>query len=165
VLQPYYHQKHLQCLDCSLKSTILNRLTYLQNSRSRKLVNQSSQYLPALKYLYVSGLSMGEIASKIGLQREYQVSRLLNLAALLKDSQTQMLVLLKELFFNWAKQEAATEHWQILDEQPGIAIEFLDAPIAEIISMFKQAQAEKHNYYHSSNSLVAQRIRHFLISY
>ncbi|NEP08952.1 MAG: hypothetical protein F6K14_01605 [Symploca sp. SIO2C1] len=42
--QPYYHQKHLQCLDCSLKSTILNRLTYLQNSRSRKLVNQSSQY-------------------------------------------------------------------------------------------------------------------------
>ncbi len=163
--QPDYWQKRLQWLDSSLQSTILNRLTYLQNSRSRKLVKQSSQYLPALKYLYVSGLSMGEIAWKIGLQHEYQVSRLLSLPALLKDSQNQMLVLLKELFFNWAKQEAAAEHLQILEEQPGIAIQLLEEPIADILSMFKQAQAEKHNYHHYSNSLVAQHIRHFLIGH
>ncbi|NES20944.1 MAG: hypothetical protein F6K41_18930 [Symploca sp. SIO3E6] len=161
--QPYYRQMRLQLLDCSLETTILQRLTYLRNSSSRKLVEQSTQYLPALWHFYVSGLSMREIATHIGKQHGYEVSRLLNLKALLEDSQRQMLLLLHHLFAAWVKEQAAAEHRQMWEEQPGIAIQLLDESIADIRDMFAQAQAEKHNWHHETNSLVAQRIRHFVI--
>ncbi|NER24169.1 MAG: hypothetical protein F6J96_26380 [Symploca sp. SIO1C2] len=161
--QPYYRQMRLQLLDCSLETTILQRLTYLRNSSSRKLVKQSAQYLSALRYFYVSGLPMREIAVQIGEQHGYQVSRLLNLKALREDGQRQMLLLLHNLFTDWVKEKAAAEHRQMWEEQPGIAIQLLDESIADIRNMFAQAEAEKYDGHHENNSLVAQRIRNFII--
>ncbi|NET60526.1 MAG: hypothetical protein F6K47_31625 [Symploca sp. SIO2E6] len=162
---PCYRQQRLLLLDQSLETTILQRLNYLQNSRSRRLAHQSTQYILALRYFYVSGMSMREIAAEIGEQHGYQVSRLLNLKALLDDSKRQMLLLLHQLFADWVKKQAAAEHRQIWEEQPGIAIQLLDESIADIIDIFAQAQVEKYNWQHATKSLVAERICCFVISF
>lgn len=163
--QVLYKQQRLSLLDKSISSSIFNRITYLQTSRRSSLVQQSSQYLPALQYFFCSRLSMKEIASLVGLQSQTKITRLLKLSDLIADSKHQMLELLRNLFLDWVQQNADLEHQQILLEQPGLSISLLDEPIQDILNLFKEAQTELHNPHNQRNSLFSQRICIFVNHY
>jgi hypothetical protein len=72
--------------------------------RTRRFKGDKSQnFLAALKLFHCQGRSMGEIATQVGLQAQFQVSRLLNLKAFREDVRHQMV----QQLLTFVKQQAA----------------------------------------------------------
>jgi hypothetical protein len=72
--------------------------------RTRRYKDDKSQnFLAALKLFHCQGLSMGEIAAQVGLQAQFQVSRLLNLKTFREDVRHHMV----QQLLAFVKQQAA----------------------------------------------------------
>ncbi len=83
----FYRHEFMNSLDLALKTIINHRLTTLEK-QNNSLVNQ---YTTALHLYHCQGEIMAEIARKIGLQAQYQVTRLLKLKQLRTEVRQLML--------------------------------------------------------------------------
>ncbi len=81
-----YRQQFIDCLDRAIE-----RMTEARLSRLQHQVPKAKQFLTALELFHCQGRSMGEIAPLVGLQAQYQVTRLLQLNAFRADIRQQML--------------------------------------------------------------------------
>ncbi|MGK7950258.1 MAG: hypothetical protein AB4368_16120 [Xenococcaceae cyanobacterium] len=82
-----YQQKFQQ----SLQQSIAEVITFKISKFKGKKADKKTQYLTALELFHCQGKTMGEIAQIIGLQAQFQVSRLLKLKDLRADIRQKML--------------------------------------------------------------------------
>ncbi len=82
-----YQQKFQQ----SLQQSIVEVITFKISKFKGKKADKKPQYLTALELFHCQGKTMGEIAQIIGLQAQFQVSRLLKLKDLRADIRQKML--------------------------------------------------------------------------
>lgn len=82
-----YRQEFINYLDSSLETIIHHRITILKRQNAAAV----NQFTTALHLYHCQGEPMGEIALKIGLQAQYQVTRLLKLKQLRTDVRQLML--------------------------------------------------------------------------
>lgn len=96
---------------------------------------------------------MGEIAKKLGLKAQYQVTRLLNLKEFRADVRQQLLIQLRDRILEFAKNYTDTQSLKNLDKK---VEEALDEQINQII---QEAESESHNSQdNSTKSLFSQRL-------
>lgn len=108
-----YHQQLFHCLDEALKQVLTDRLTYLKRKKS----NKSQEFITALHLFHCQGKPMGEIADKIGLQAQYQVSRLLKLKEFRADVKQKMLKALLNCILEQATSLTESEILLNIDQQ------------------------------------------------
>jgi hypothetical protein len=65
----------IPCLDQAIAAAIQHRHTYLQ----KRVPKNADKYIPALKFYFCDQNSMEEVADKVGLQAQWQVTRLLKI--------------------------------------------------------------------------------------
>ena len=144
----FYQAAFGECLDLALDKVVSDRITHLQ----RKKPPTDAQFLQALHLFHCQAKAMGEIASAIGFQAQYQVTRLLKLKEFRADVRQKMLELLRDRILNQAKIYVDPERLQSLDSQIEAA---LDEKISEVI---QEATDEASNPNRSSKSRFAQRL-------
>ena len=88
-------QRYRQLLVTQLDQTILGVLNDRLSNLKKRKPPKDQNFLQALQ-LYCQGQSMSQIAGEVGLSKQYQVSRLLNLKPLREDIKQKLLVTLKE---------------------------------------------------------------------
>ncbi len=89
-------QAYQQKFQESLKQSIAEVITFKVSKFKGKKAEKKPQYITALKLFYCQGKTMGEIAKVIGLQAQYQVTRLLKLKELRADIRHKMLQILED---------------------------------------------------------------------
>lgn len=148
-----YRREFVAALDRAIRQAIGDRITQLQ----RKNPQKSQQFIKALRLFHCQGLAMSVIAGEVGLQAQYQVTRLLNLKPLRADVRRQMLNTLYDSILNLSRNYADPERLQNLDRE----IEaFLNKHVEEVI---EEAEAESsHARGHPLRSLFAQRLCQYL---
>ena len=122
-----YRQQFIDCLDQATKQAIADRVNYLQ----RKKPDQSQQFITALHLFHCQGKAMGEIAPLIGLQAQYQVSRLLKLKPLRADIQQKIFQSLLAGIVEQVKPLVDSEQFPAFNQQQVEVA--LDEEIAKII--------------------------------
>lgn len=127
-----YRQEFRNSLKQAIAQVVSDRLAY---HRQRKPPNDQS-FLSALRLFYCQNKSMGEIAVQIGLHKQYQVSRLLELKSFRADVRQKMLVDLRdrcrELAINYVNPTQLENLEQKLDAALEEEIDkVIDADIAE----------------------------------
>jgi predicted RNase H-like nuclease len=131
----------------------------------RKLQSQDPQkaqkFVTALELFYGQGWSMGEIAPKVNLQAQFQVSRLLKLKSFRADIQQRFLVLLRDRVINEALAYTDPERLQALNEQ---IEEALDEQVTQVMQeAAKEAStATSKKNQTTTTSLFAKRLCHCL---
>ncbi|NES22636.1 MAG: hypothetical protein F6K41_27885 [Symploca sp. SIO3E6] len=168
--KPVYQEQFISFLDQAIEYQIIHRFNYLQSSRRN--AHKAPQYIPGLRYFYCAGMSLGEIALRMNLKSQPQVSRLLELKNLFTDVEHQLLEQLREFVLDWVRNQGDAEYRQLLaqveelqlwEDKSGLWIQLLYEQIKQIKDLYQEAQAEiYHPQSHARNSLVAQRIRVFL---
>jgi len=168
--QPVYQEQFISFLDQAIEYQIIHRLNYLQSSR--RSAHKAPQYIPALRYVYCVGMSLGEIALRMNLKSQPKVSNLLELKNLFTDVEHQLLEQLREFVLDWVKNQgdkeyrqllAQVEELQLLEDKSGLWIQLLYEQIKQITDLCQEARAEiYHPQRRVRNSLVAQRIKLFL---
>jgi hypothetical protein len=144
-----YRQQFMSCLDRSLLEVVEQRLSKLKRRNQEK----SEQFLKALSLFHCREESMGEIAKKLGLKAQYQVTRLLNLKEFRADVRQKLLIQLRDRILDFAKSYTDVQRLQTLDHQLDEALN------EEIDKLMKEAESESHNSQESSTkSLFAQRL-------
>lgn len=127
----FYRQQFVDRLDEALEQVTRTRLSYLQRQNSSIAESFSS----ALHLYHCQGLSMGAIAPLIGLQAQYQVTRLLKLKQFRADVRQIMLktllvsVLDKAIAYtNLAQTKAYEQQIEVaLDEQIAAVIQEVES--------------------------------------
>lgn len=144
----YYRQQLLEGLDRTLAQVVSDRLSAL-----RRKQGQAQQFLTALFLFHCQGRSMGEIATQIGLQAQYQVTRLLKLKELRADVRQRLLVDLRDRLGERAKAYADPDRLLTLDQQ-------LEAALGDqIATIIQQAEVEAAtNRNQPLESLFAKRL-------
>ncbi|ERT09866.1 hypothetical protein M595_0215 [Lyngbya aestuarii BL J] len=144
-----YRQQFMSCLDLSLLEVVEQRLSKLKRRNPEK----SEQFLKALSLFHCREESMGEIAKKLGLKAQYQVTRLLNLKEFRADVRQKLLIQLRDRILDFAKSYTDVQRLQTLDHQLDEALN------EEIDKLMKEAESESHNSQESSTkSLFSQRL-------
>ena len=144
-----YHQQFINSLDSALQQVTLERVNNLQRRNSKSV----SQFKTALHLFHCQGESMGNIAPLIGLQAQYQVTRLLKLKEFRADVRQIMLKLLLDNILPQAITYAAPERLSTLSQQVELA---LDEKITEmIISASSESSTAK---YPCAQSLFSKRL-------
>ncbi|MBE9229061.1 hypothetical protein IQ264_27000 [Phormidium sp. LEGE 05292] len=128
----FYRSEFMNSLDLALKTIINHRLSTLKK-QNIALVNQ---FVIALHLYHCQGQSMVEIAQKIGLQAQYQVTRLLKLKQLRTEVRQLMLKKLLSSVLNRALLYTEFKEAKNLEQQ---IEEILDRQIEDI---FQKAEAE-----------------------
>jgi hypothetical protein len=149
----FYREQFLKCLEQAIEQVICDRLAYLQRKQ-----NQTAQaFLQALHLFHCQGQSMGEIAPQIGLQAQFQVTRLMKLKEFRASVRSKLLQMLLQSVIDKAKTYATPLHLHQLNQQIAAA---LDEDIAVIM---QQSEAEAAVAKHCPlKSLFAQRLCHYL---
>jgi len=142
----FYRQQFINCLDQSLEQVISTRLNLLQ----RQKLDKSQKFIAALHLFHCRGKSMGEIAIAIGLQAQYQVTRLLKLKQFRSDVRQQMLRLLLDSILEQARAYASPEDLQTLDQKIEIALN------EEVSQVMQEAEVKHKN--NPPTSLFARRL-------
>ena len=132
-----YRQLVQSCLNDSVERVIDERLEY--HRRKRSPTDQA--FLMALYLFHCEQQSMGTIATYIGLQKQYQVSRLLNLNALRTDIQ-------HTLFLNLRDRLPAV----LPNDQP-LTPKITEALSVSIAHLFDAARAESTTVNRTSSPL------------
>lgn len=144
----FYQASFLESLDLALGKVVSDRIANLK----RKKPPIDSQFIEALHLFHCQAKAMGEIASAIGFQAQYQVTRLLKLKEFRADVRQKMLEFLRDRVLNQAKIYVDPERLQSLDSQVELA---LDEKISEII---QEATDEASNPNRCSQSRFSQRL-------
>ena len=121
-----YRQLLQDCLIAAIKEVIEARVKFLQSKRKKR----DKQFLEGLNLLYCQYLSMGEIATKLDLQNQSKVSRLLDLKKIRVDIGRRTLVKLRSKVLQLAQAYASPT--QLKDLEVRITV-FLDEEIDKII--------------------------------
>jgi hypothetical protein len=123
-----YRQHFQQALDTAIAEIINQRTAQI----SRKKGGDSAPYLTGLNLFHCAGKSMSEIASAIGLEAQYQVSRLLTLKELRTDIRHRMLQILEPIVRSQAMDYVEPDRLQCLDRALATALaEQVDALIQQ----------------------------------
>ncbi len=142
-----YHQLLVTHLDEAISQVLNDRLNDLRKRKPPK----DQKFLHALR-LYCQSLPMSEIAGKVGLSQQYQVSRLLNLKALRQGVQHQLLLTLKHQVLQLAYYYTDFVELGRLEQ----------AVVVEVERILKEAEREKSTPNCSRDSLLTRRIYHHL---
>ena len=87
------------------------------NARSQALKGEKSeQYIKALRLFHQEGLSMTAIALEVGLEKQFQVTRLMKLKELRSEVQHRMITLLKHYVAEQASKFVSLEQLSALDK-------------------------------------------------
>lgn len=129
-----YREAFAQALTNAIKAAI--------EARTEKLSGEKAQqYLKALRLFHAEGLSMTAIAAQVGLEKQFQVTRLLKLKELREDVQHRMIDLLKRYVSQKASEFVSPEQLLALDQKIEAALmEQVQALMEEDAA---QAQAPK----------------------
>ncbi len=148
-----YRQQFIECLDRVLEQVTQSRLNSLKSKNAQK----ARQFLTALELFHCQGKAMGEIASLVGLQAQYQVTRLLKLKGFRADIRQLLLQDLLPHIFKIAAKFSDPEKLQTRELQ---IEEELDK---QIITMIQQAETDASTVkHHGASSLLSQRLCRYL---
>lgn len=143
-----YRQEFRNCLEQAMEQVVNDRLAYYQ--KRKPPIDQA--FLTALHLFYCQHQSMGKIAPQIGLQKQYQVSRLLELKPFRADVRQKMLMCLldrcQELAANYINSTQLENLEQRLEA-------ILEVEIDKVINV-DEAQASTPNC--SLNNSFARRL-------
>jgi hypothetical protein len=114
------------CLDQAIEQIINERYESLDRKSSGKALH----FLAALKLFHCQGMSMGEIASRVDLKKQYEVSRLMQLKEFRAAIRQRMLALLSQSTLDIAKTYTDPSQLKDLDRRIESA---LSEQIAEIM--------------------------------
>jgi hypothetical protein len=143
-----YRQEFRNCLEQAIEQVVSDRIAY---HRKRKPPSDQS-FLRALHLFYCQHQPMGEIAPQVNLQKQYQVSRLLELKPFRADVRQKMLVCLRDRCRELAGNYIHSTQLENLEQR-------LDAALQEEIDKVigaDEVQATTPN--RSSNNLFARRL-------
>lgn len=143
-----YRQQFMACLDQALEKVIGDRITQLQHKKSQT----ARQFITALHLFHCRGKSMGEIAPLIGLQAQYQVTRLLKLKNFRTDVRQLLLKTLLPSILDKAIDYADPKCLQDLEQQVEIAIN------EQVASIIQEAEIEVSTANKSTSSLFTTRL-------
>ncbi len=146
---PHYRQLLEDCLAQSVERVINERLDY--HHRKRSPTDQA--FLTALYLFHCDQQPMGAIAPQVGLQKQYQVSRLLNLNALRTDIQQTLALHLRDRLPD------------ILPDDKPLTPEITDALNASIADLFDTARAEANTVSRSSSRSSISLLTHHICHY
>ena len=113
-----YRPQFLECLDNALATVTQTRVNKMQ----RKDVVKASKFITALKFFHCQGLSMTEIAKRIEMKAQFQVTRLLKLKEFRADVTHELLLMLKARVLELAQNYSSLESLQALESQITIAL-------------------------------------------
>ena len=113
-----YRPQFLECLDNALATVTQTRVNKMQ----RKDVVKASKFITALKLFHCQGLSMTEIAKRIEMKAQFQVTRLLKLKEFRADVTHELLLMLKARVLELAQNYSSLESLQALESQITIAL-------------------------------------------
>ncbi len=108
-----YRQESEQCLSQAVKQVLDDRVTYL----SRRKPPKDETFLKALALFHREGKSMTEIAPLVGLQKQFQVTRLLGLKELRADVRQAWLKLLHQRLPQLLKHYLDPQQLEQFDQQ------------------------------------------------
>ena len=146
----FYQQQFQQSLDHSIKHVISTRLSKFKGKKAAKAL----QFLTALELFHCRGKSMSAIASMIGLQAQYQVTRLLKLKELRADIRHQMLQLMRD----WVLTQSNFEEPQLLKARE----QEIAAALEEQIDLVLVEAEKEASITDSPQSILAQSICDYL---
>ena len=138
-----YRQLLLTQIDQAILQVLNDRLSYLKKRKPPK----DQIFIQALQ-LYCLSQPMSEIARKVGLQKQYQVTRLLQLITLRQDIQKRLLVILKEQVIQLAGYYTNLTQLERLEQ----------AVAAEIDRIIAEAERETMSSNCSRESLFNRRL-------
>lgn len=149
----FYHEQIVRCLDQALEQVTNDRVTYLQ----RKNAALVQPFLTALQSFHCRGQSMGEIAPQIGLQAQFQVTRLMKLQEFRANVGSRLLQLLFDSVLDQAQRYTDPSYLQTLNHT-------LEAVLEEQVStLIQQAETEAAVAKQGPlMSLFARRLCHYL---
>ncbi|MDY6939492.1 MAG: hypothetical protein SWY16_17815 [Cyanobacteriota bacterium] len=114
-----YRQQSIECLEEAIARVIESRVEGFRQRQSKtdpqKGQRQADNFLAAMRLHQCEGLSMSEIALKLGLKGQYTVSRLLDRKALRADIRHQTLLLLRDRIQELAARYLDPDRLQNLD--------------------------------------------------
>lgn len=145
-----YQKEFIASLDLAIAQVIEDFIDRFQGRRS---FNKEA-FIQGLHLFHCQGRSMSQIAPEIGLQRQYEVTRLLKLNDLRADIRQKLLRNLREQVMKIAKYFANSERLQSLENQVEL---ILDEQITGII---QEAESEVKNPVRDRplSNLIARRI-------
>jgi hypothetical protein len=132
-----YRQEFRNCLEQAMEQVVNDRLAY----HLKRKPPSDRLFLTALHLFYCQHQSMGEIAPQIGLHKQYQVSRLLELKEFRADVRQKMLVCLRDHCQELAANYINLTQLENLEQKLDAALE---AEIDKIIDA-DEAQASTPN--------------------
>lgn len=147
-----YREQLLVGLDQVTAQVVGDRLALLQRKRSQA----AQQFLKALHLFHCQGQSMTEIAAQVGLQAQFQVTRLMKLKQLRSDIRQRLLKQLKDYTLGLARTYTDTQ-LQTLDHAIEAALD------EQLTQLMQQAEAEASvAKKRPLTSLFARRLCHHL---
>ncbi|MGB8701858.1 MAG: hypothetical protein WCD18_20780 [Thermosynechococcaceae cyanobacterium] len=150
-----YRQQLMACLDQAIAQVTQQRLQGLH----RKSAEMATHFRVALHLFHCQGMAMSEIAPRVALAAQYQVSRLLKLKEFRADVRRELLQRLSPWTLDQSKQYANPAQLHRLDAQ------VKDALDQQITALLSEAEAEASiPKNRPTQSLFAQRLCHHLTS-
>jgi hypothetical protein len=147
-----YRQQFTSCLETAIASVI-------SQWQSQQKEPKKQQFRRALKLFHCQGLSMTAIATEIGLQAQYQVTRLLKLKDFRSDIQQKMLQELRQQIVVLAA--TYTDPEQLIKQENQIEIALAE----QVNSVISQAESEASTAKNQAlTSILAQYICCYLDS-
>jgi hypothetical protein len=157
-----YREDFLQCLDQAIATTIKDEFQRLK----RRQGGRYREFIRGLELLHCQGLSMSEIAPKIGLEKQYQVSRLLKLDDLRTNIRQRSLRSLRDRVREKVIPFASPTQLISLDQKlDAILDEQLEAVMQAASAESMAPKGQDHSQAPNRQplkSLLAQRICHYL---
>ncbi len=142
----FYQKQFKRSLDCSIEYVILTRLSKFKGKKAAK----APQFLTALELFHCQGESMSAIASAIGLQAQYQVTRLLKLKELRTDIRHNMLQLMRD----WTFTQTKLENLELLKQRE----QEIEVALGEQIDLVLDEAEKEVSIVNSNQSILAKRI-------
>ncbi|MGA9382158.1 MAG: hypothetical protein WBV73_25640 [Phormidium sp.] len=147
-----YRTAFRTCLDKSLESAISDRL----NRTSRQKNYSAEQFIFGIHLFHCEQLQMSEIAALIGLEYQYQVSRLLKLKQFRADVRQRMLKCLHNCVLQQATAYTDPDILPQLEQKIEVALD------EQIMQLINEAEAESTTPFRRKQSLFAARLCHYL---
>lgn len=148
-----YRQELLLCLEDAIGQAINLWIKQFQRQNPKKI----KQFLIGLQLFHCQGRTMGEIAATVGLQAQYQVTRLLKLKSFRADVRHQLLGMLRQRILEVAKSYIPPEQLQKQDKQIEEALsEQINIVIQEAETEASMAKS------HLASSIFSQKLCSYL---
>lgn len=139
----------------SLKEAIAETITFQLSKFKGKKANKAPQYLTALELFHCQNKAMGEIASLIGLQAQYQVTRLLKLKELRADIRQKILQIMGDWILDKSQKFSSI---QTLKQRE----QLIAKALAEQVDVMLEEAEKEASVADKNCSLLAQQICKYL---